>query len=309
MLQQTRTETVGPYYHAFLTAFPTVQALSDASEQALFKQWEGLGYYSRARNLQKAARVICRELGGAFPNTVEGLRALPGIGPYTAGAVSSIAFHLPEPAVDGNQARALARLFEIDSPLGKPETVRALDAAARLLLDESRPGDFNQALMGLGAMICKPVPHCDACPARAYCAAHGSGRERELPVKMPKAAKKTLPVAVALVYREGRILVRQRPNRGLLASLWEFPTFPEARTEAEAREALWEIGLVAAPGKAGTRGEHVFTHLIWKMTGYRFDKTDGTPEAGVFADAKTLSALPMPTALKIYREEVLKTLR
>ncbi len=307
MLQQTRAETVIPYYRAFLEAFPDADALGDADESAVLKKWEGLGYYSRARNLQKAARVVSRELGGQFPMDVKGLKELPGIGEYTAGAIASIAFNLPESAIDGNQVRVLSRLFLIDTLTTRPETKNRLREMALLLIDRERPGDFNQALMGLGALVCVPrAPLCASCPAAEYCAARRAGVERQLPVLPARTEKKTERRAVALVFSEDRVLVRRRADRGLLAGLYEFPNFLDAHRDAEVREALLELGVRAHGHRAGEQVTHVFTHLIWEMKAHLY-RSDGAQVPGHFyVNKEELAKLPMPSAMAKYREAALK---
>ena len=310
MLQQTRAETVIPYYLRFLEAFPTPRALADAQTEHVLKLWEGLGYYSRARNLQKAARLLCEALGGVFPTSAAGLRKLPGVGEYTAGAIASIAFSQPEPAIDGNQIRVLSRLFDLRGLISKPETKKALAEAARLLIDRARPGDFNQALMGLGALLCVPrKPDCARCPVRDFCAARASGVEKSLPTLPEKTDKRIQVRAVALVYRARTVYVRKRPDEGLLASLWEFPNFENARTDADALAALEELSLRAAPMGEVCRHKHVFTHLIWQMTGFAYRAIDDcTPREGRFVTKEELEALPMPTALAPFRAAAAKQL-
>lgn len=309
MLQQTRAETVKGYYAAFLREFPTVEALAAADEERVLKRWEGLGYYARARNLQRAARLVAARPDG-FPRTVKEIRALPGIGEYTAGAIASIAFGLPEPAIDGNQVRALARLFGIRSCVTRPEVKRELQAVARSILPSDRPGDFNQALMGLGAMICVPAaPDCAACPVRAFCDAFARGDAGDLPVLPEKAAKRTERRSVVMVLKEGKVFARRRPENGLLGGLWEFPNFENAKTDAEIRACLREIGIEAARGKRSIEAEHVFTHLIWRMNGYFYRAVACAPELeGRFVDAAALRELPFPTALQPFRQAALEAL-
>lgn len=304
MLQQTRAETVIAYYRAFLERFPTVEALAAAEPVEVLKQWEGLGYYSRARNLHAAAKAVAAR--GGFPADVKELRALPGVGEYTAGAIASIAFGLPEPAIDGNQVRVLSRAFGIRTLTTAPETRRALRQAALSALPPERPGDFNQAMMGLGALVCTPRPDCAHCPVAPFCDAYRAGDAASLPVLPPKAEKRVEQRAVALVYRGRTVLIRRRPDEGLLAGLYEFPGFPGARTEAEVREALREIGVEAGALRPAGGARHVFTHRIWQMTGWACD-ADGAAE-GHFASADELRALPFPTALRAFRAKALEAL-
>ncbi len=303
MLQQTRTETVKRYYAAFLRAFPTVFDLADAEPEKVLKLWEGMGYYSRARSLHAAAKLVAREMNGVFPKTAEALRTLPGVGAYAAGAIASIAYGERVPALDGNQARVLARVFHITSEIRTPQ---ALYEQAMLLMPHEQTGEYNQALMGLGALVCTPNPSCDDCPVRAFCDAYAFGNPRALPVKPEKKARTIETRAVALVLHDGRVFVRRRPPRGLLAGLWEFPGFPNARTPQDVRACLDEIGLSARFVKILPRATHVFSHLEWHMTGYLFEAT--APADG-FVSPEALAALPMPTALAAYRREAQALLR
>ncbi|MEK7731696.1 MAG: A/G-specific adenine glycosylase, partial [Planctomycetota bacterium] len=226
MLQQTRVETVRAQYERFLRRFPTIGRLARADHEDVLKHWEGLGYYRRILHLHRAARMVC-ENGGVIPDNAEALRALPGVGEYTAAAIASIAFNRPEAAVDGNVARVLSRLFgvtqDVRSPVGKSR-IRDL---ARSLLSQQRPGDFNQAWMDLGSLVCTPkAPRCDACPLRAHCLAAENGDPEFYPVR--EAARnripKTVSLVVAIFVREGKMLVRRRERGGLWSGLWEFPT-------------------------------------------------------------------------------------
>ncbi len=304
MLQQTRAETVIRYYLAFLDRFPTVEALAEADPVEVLKLWEGLGYYSRARNLMKAARQAASV--GGFPRDAASLKKLPGVGEYTAGAISSIAFDQPEPAIDGNQIRVLSRAFGIRMNAASPEGKRALRQAALSALPLEHPGDFNQAMMGLGALICTPRPDCAHCPVRLACDAFRAGDAESLPQMPPKADKRLEQRAVALVYRADAVLVRRRPDEGLLPGLYEFPSFPGARTQAEVRSALRELGVEPEGLVPLGSARHVFTHLIWQMTGWTCGATGATE--GAFVGAEALKALPFPTALRFFREQALETL-
>ena len=309
MLQQTRAETVIPYYTRFLAHYPDVTALAAAPEETLLKDWEGLGYYSRARNLQKAARVVAFELEGRFPKSIPGLRALPGVGEYTAGAIASMAFSLPEPAIDGNQARVLSRLFAIEGIMNQPETKKRLREQALRLMDQARPGDFNQALMGLGALICLPRrARCESCPAAELCRALALGLTAELPRLPARAGQRVERRGVALVFFENKVLVRKRPDSGLLAGLWEFPHFLDARSDQALTEALAEMGVRVRAHRAGPGARHVFTHLIWEMRGHIYQALNGEAEGGRYVSARELAALPMATAHKLFREEAMTRL-
>ena len=225
MLQQTRVDTVMPYYERFLDWFPTVADLAQAPEEKLLKAWEGLGYYSRVRNMQKAALQIMEDHGGVFPATYEAISKLKGIGPYTAGAIASIAFALPEPAVDGNVMRVLARLFEVDYDIGVPTNRKIFQAMMEFLIDPDRPGDFNQALMDLGSDIESPInPRPEESPIKEFSAAYQHGTMDRYPIKAPK--KKPVPVyltAFIIKDSQGRYLLEKNEREGLLSGFWHFP--------------------------------------------------------------------------------------
>ena len=225
MLQQTRVDTVIPYYERFLDWFPTVESLADAPEERLLKAWEGLGYYSRVRNMQTAAQQIMSEFEGKFPSTYEGISSLKGIGPYTAGAISSIAFNLPQPAVDGNVMRVLARLFEVNHDIGNPSNRKIFQAMMEVLIDPDRPGDFNQALMDLGSDIEAPVnPRPEESPVKEFSAAYQHGTMDRYPIKAPK--KKPIPIylkALVVQNSQGQFLLEKNESEKLLAGFWHFP--------------------------------------------------------------------------------------
>ena len=225
MLQQTRVDTVIPYYERFLDWFPTVESLANAPEERLLKAWEGLGYYSRVRNMQTAAQQIMSEFEGKFPSTYEGISSLKGIGPYTAGAISSIAFNLPQPAVDGNVMRVLARLFEVNHDIGNPSNRKIFQAMMEVLIDPDRPGDFNQALMDLGSDIEAPVnPRPEESPVKDFSAAYQHGTMNRYPIKAPK--KKPIPIylkALVVQNSQGQFLLEKNESEKLLAGFWHFP--------------------------------------------------------------------------------------
>lgn len=257
MLQQTRVSAVIPYYQRFLRRFPTLDALASASVDEVLAVWSGLGYYGRARRLQEAARIIVRKHGGKFPTAPDAVRELPGVGRYTAGAVLSIAFGQPEPVVDGNVSRVLSRLHGLEGDLRSAKLTRRLWEEAAEFLDPRHPGDFNQALMELGATICVPVrPECPRCPVKLGCVAYASGRQDELPTAQPRAASERVRAAAVVLRRGGRVLLIQRRDKGLLQGLWEFPwvegadalpaSLPDAlrrrhRLDVELEESLGEV--------------------------------------------------------------------
>lgn len=272
MLQQTRVAAVIGYYHRFLEAAPTVQALADLEEDALLKLWQGLGYYNRARNLQKAARAVMTDHAGTFPDTYEGLLTLPGVGEYTAGAVASIAFGRCEAAVDGNVLRVVTRLAADPSDITKPDTKRRIAAALRAIMPVEYPGRFNQALMELGATVCLPngAPQCSRCPLVQQCAANAA-QDFSFPVKPPKKGRKIEERPVWLLFYNGAVALRRRPDRGLLAGLYEYPDTDGSLAHGEA----------AYVGEA----VHIFTHKEWHMKAFAAElSAPGLPEGWQWAD-------------------------
>lgn len=301
MLQQTRTETVGAYYQRFLDRFPDVFSLAEAPEQDVLKCWEGLGYYSRARNLHKAAQAVVSRYQGVFPADAEALRALPGVGDYTAAAVASIAFDLPAPAMDGNLTRVLARFHGVREDVGIPSVKRHLAALARQDMPETRCGDFNQALMDLGATVCTPgTPDCGRCPLRVLCDACRAGDAEDLPVKAAAKPPTEVSLAVALVTCRGRILMTQR-KEALLKGLWVYPLIDGARTPAQVEKGLKALGVRAACGEALGTARHVFTHRVWQMTIFPCQAADAACREGRFVSLSEMNALPLPTAMRAAR--------
>jgi A/G-specific adenine glycosylase len=267
MLQQTQIETVKPYYARFLALFPTVEALAAAALDAVLKAWEGLGYYSRARNLHRCAQAVVREHGGRFPETADALLALPGIGRYTAGAIASIAFGGRAAVLDGNVIRVFSRLLDLADEVTRPAVLARLWAQAEAWLPAARAGDYNQALMDLGRLICTPKrPACAACPLAERCRARAAGTQ---PMRPVKAARKPTPhhqVAAGLIWDDaGRLLIGQRPADGLLGGLWEFPGGKqepgETLAECLARELREELAITVEVGELFTTVEHAFTHF------------------------------------------------
>jgi A/G-specific adenine glycosylase len=266
MLQQTQVATVVPYYERFLERFPTVEALAEASLDEVLKAWEGLGYYARARNLHRAARTLRDRCGGRLPRDPEALRRLPGIGEYIAAAIASIAFGRPVPVVDGNVVRWLSRLVALEDPVDRPPGRRRLKTLAEALLDRERPGDWNQASMELGALVCRPRdPRCGECPAARWCLAHRRGEPTAYPKRSPRRPIPTVEVAVAVIRKEDRVLVTQRPPEGHLGGLWEFPGGRiepgETPEEACRREVAEETGLEVAVRRPLARVRHAYSHF------------------------------------------------
>jgi A/G-specific adenine glycosylase len=267
MLQQTGVSTVIPYFERFVARFPDFVALAAASEAEVLALWSGLGYYARGRNLHKVAQVVVREHGGELPRDEAALRALPGIGPYTAAAIAAIAFDVPALALDGNVARVLARLLAERDPIDRPAVRESLRERGRALVPKRRAGDFAQALMELGALVCVPTasPRCLICPVARWCQARAAGIAGELPVRLPKRAKQVVQLACAAVVRRGRVLLVERPPRTLLAGTWALPAAEvpaRADPAAHAARGLQALGLPVGEAAVRELGSirHVFTH-------------------------------------------------
>lgn len=275
MLQQTRVDTVIPYFNRFIEQFPTIDALAEADEEKVLKAWEGLGYYSRVRNLQSAVREVKEKYGGVVPDNKEEISTLKGVGPYTTGAILSIAYGIPEPAVDGNVMRVLSRILMIWEDIAKPSTRKIFEEAVMELISQENPSYFNQALMELGALVCTPTsPSCLLCPVREHCHAFHEGVELELPVKT-KGKKQRLVhlVAVILKDEDGKTVIHKRPDNGLLANMWEFPNIDINLSYLRERNHLQslfkdEYGLEVELGEMLGTLEHIFSHLKWDIQVY-----------------------------------------
>ncbi|MBQ8537740.1 MAG: A/G-specific adenine glycosylase [Clostridia bacterium] len=299
MLQQTQVNTVRGYYARFMTAFPTLESLANAQEEQVLKLWEGLGYYSRARNLLKGARQVMTLHHGQLPRDEKALRSISGIGPYTAGAILSIAYDLPYPAVDGNVIRVMTRLHGIREDVGIPSVGRAIYQAVLDTMSKERPGDFNQAVMDLGATICVPgTPNCDACPLTGHCDAFGAGDAEMLPIKMKVKAPKVILMGVAIVTCQDKVLVLQRQER-MLGGLYTFVTQPEGNTKTALTKRLKALKVKAAHEKELGQAKHVFTHQIWEMRihHYTAESMAAVPH-GQWVNKEELEKLPFPTAMK-----------
>ena len=309
MLQQTRAETVVSYYERFLARYPTVQDLASAPEEELLKAWEGLGYYSRARSLQKAAKEIVARYGGQLPADLEKLRALPGIGDYTAGAIASIAFGIPAAAVDGNVERVLCRWDAIKDEVGTPAVRRQIAARAQALVPPDRPGAFANAMMEMGATMCTPKnPKCLLCPVREGCMGFAQGIAQELPRKAKKKAQRVENRAVLLVFCDNRVLIVKRQEK-LLGGLFVFPDILEESDPARLCQALEALGIRAAYDEKLGHARHVFTHLIWEMDVHAVvaDEMTQVP-GGQWVSRQELAALPLPTAVKAARQWAMERL-
>ena len=375
MLQQTRVSAALPYYERFLAALPDIPALAACEEEPLHKLWEGLGYYSRVRNLQKAAKIVCEQYGGELPADYEALKALPGIGDYTAGAIASISFGLPVPAVDGNVLRVFSRLYNDPGVITEPKVKKAftqrvmahqppdapgdytagaiasisfglpvpavdgnvLRVFSRLYNDpgvitepkvkkaftqrvmahqpQDAPGDYNQALMELGALVCVPngAPLCGQCPVAAFCRARAAGTAPELPKKAAPKARRLEALTVALIETDSPIgpalLIQQRPEKGLLAGLWQPVLWEDgAKTEAQLRAALTALGFDGAAARVEPlpKAKHIFSHIEWQMTGYAVHVPPQPAPAGtVWASRSQLrSEYTLPGAFKAYKKRL-----
>ena len=273
MLQQTRAETVKPYFHRFLATLPTVEALANADEPTLLKLWEGLGYYSRVRNLQKAAKAVIEHHGRVIPADFEALLTLPGVGRYTAGAVASIAYDIPVPAVDGNVLRVLARLTGDDTDILSPAAKKTAEENLAPHVPTPGAGDFTQSLIELGALICTPgEPRCSDCPLQLLCVANREGKQSELPVRIAKT-KRRIEERTVLVIRLGgsdtpKIALRKRPPEGLLGGLYELPCLDGHAAADEVRAHLTDLGLTVTVITPLPTAKHLFSHIEWRMIGY-----------------------------------------
>ncbi len=297
MLQQTRVETVKPYFDRFMQQLPDLQSLAAVSEERLLKLWEGLGYYNRARNLQKAARILVEQHGGVFPSEYDALLALPGIGAYTAGAICSICFGRPTPAVDGNVCRVFARIAEDASDDKK--RIFAILQSVYLELHASQRGDFTQSLMELGATVCTPgIPRCDACPLRLLCKAYYHQTQTQFPVKPIKKPRKHECRTVLVLCCGDEVAIRKRPPTGLLPGLWEFPNVSDALTREQIQDTLTSWGICDAVLVGELQHKHIFTHVEWQMIGYRVDCSSQSP-AFEWVTRETLSReIALPSAFR-----------
>ncbi len=310
MLQQTRVEAVKPYYRRFLENLPDIKSLANAQEQLLLKLWEGLGYYNRVRNMQKAACQIMEEYGGVMPDAYEKLLTLKGIGNYTAGAIASIAFGEPVPAVDGNVLRVVSR-YEMNTGMINDTKVKAqMEQALKEIIPVDRPGDFNQAMMELGAMICLPngMPHCEDCPLKEVCKAYHYNCVTEYPKKEAKKARSIEEKTVLIVQDADKAALRKRANKGLLAGMYEFPVLEGFCTREQVLEYLMKKGLQPLHIKELQDSKHVFTHKEWHMKGFavRVDELAPKPDKTDIVDwifvepLQTQKEYPIPSAFAAY---------
>ena len=304
MLQQTRVEAVKGFYIRFLEKLPTIAALAVCDDEVLHKLWEGLGYYSRVRNLKKAAIRIMEDHAGVFPGEYEQVRTLPGIGDYTAGAICSICFDQPTPAVDGNVLRVISRITEDPTPIDLPAQKTAVrDALEKVYPAEA--GEFTQALMELGATLCGPnwEPRCGECPCREFCGGALHGTARQFPVKLPKKDKRVEERTVFIFSCDGRYALQKRPDRGLLAGLWQFPNMPGELDAPEAVKAAEEMGLRPREICKKICRKHIFTHIRWEMTGIYMEVAEPAGPFSWMTAEQIRQEAALPTAFRQFWEE------
>ncbi|RKD21023.1 A/G-specific adenine glycosylase [Ammoniphilus oxalaticus] len=295
MLQQTRVDTVIPYFERFVERFPTLDALAAAEEEDVLKMWEGLGYYSRARNLHTGVKEVQATYGGHVPNDPTEIIKIKGIGPYTAGAILSIAYDQPEPAVDGNVMRVLSRLLNIKEDIQKVRTRRQFEEIIREMIAAHNPSYFNQALMELGALICSPrSPSCQQCPVSSHCEAKRLEIQEELPVKGKAKPPRPVDLSVAFIKYNEQILIRQRPDQGLLASLWELPN--AEGNQHDLQHHLKQQGLRVLSLMPILEQQHIFSHLIWNMVIFYVEVEQMEEQAGHWVDWGQLDDYTFPAS-------------
>lgn len=316
MLQQTRVEAVKPYYDRFLRELPDVKALAEVPEDRLLKLWEGLGYYSRARNLKEAAIQIMERYGGKFPETYEEILSLKGIGSYTAGAIASFVYHIPKAAVDGNVLRVVTRILAYSGDIMKASVKKEIERLVEDVIPADCPGDFNQSLIELGAVICLPngEPRCGECPVRQFCLARSRGEQMAYPVRTKAKARRKEDRTVFIFRDENKVAIRKRPARGLLAGLYEFPNVEGHLTQDEAILYGKSLGLVPVRVKRLADAKHIFSHVEWNMIGYEIlvdeleremKQPPGDPQKGemIFAGREEIEEkYPVPSAFAVYTE-------
>lgn len=314
MLQQTRVEAGREYFLRFVEKLPTVSHLANVGDEALMKLWEGLGYYNRARNLKKAAGIVVEQYGGELPASYEELMKLPGIGSYTAGAIASIAFHIKVPAVDGNVLRVISRIMAQTDDISLPAVKKKMEEDLTAIMPEDFPGDFNQALMELGATVCLPngAPKCGECPVNGLCRALAENRVNEIPVKKKKKERRLEEKTVfILIDQRGCMALQKRPDSGLLAGMWELPSLEGSLSKEQACAALERQGIVLTGNGLTEAGhaKHIFSHVEWHMTGYKgqiaaeFSAAGTEAVAGASAGTHTEAGAPAGEASLLLRED------
>jgi len=322
MLQQTRVEAVRVYFERFITALPTIKDLAECEEEKLLKLWEGLGYYNRVRNLQKAARIIIDDFGGNMPKDYQALLKLPGIGSYTAGAIASISFQIPEPAVDGNVLRVMKRVAGSFDDITKASVKKQMEEDLRKIIPKNRPGDFNQSIMDLGATVCIPngKPLCDKCPIMHLCKAFHNGTQMLIPVKPQKKARKIEDKTILLLEWNDRYAIGKRENKGLLAGLWELPSIEGKLSTTALEELLHNDGYGDFSILPLGEGKHIFSHIEWHMVGYHIkllERNNGSAadylqESGILSNKSYIWAskekidqeYTLPSAFDLYKKYI-----
>ena len=305
MLQQTRVEAVKGYYTRFLTALPTIADLANCDDDVLHKLWEGLGYYSRVRNLKKAAQQIVSQYGGIFPGEYEKILALPGIGEYTAGAICSICFDLPTPAVDGNVLRVISRITDDATPIDLPAQKKAVNLVLAQIYPENA-GDFTQALMELGATVCGPnrKPDCENCPCRDFCLGHLRGTAESLPVKAPKKQRREENLTVFILSCDGKYALEKRPDTGLLAGLWQFPNIPGHFDTQKSLKKAEALGIPVKDILRQTDKKHIFTHIQWNMRGIYIEVSKAAGDYVWLTPEQIEKESALPTAFRQFWEDI-----
>ena len=311
MLQQTRIEAAKDYFVRFTEELPDIQSLANVPQERLLKLWEGLGYYNRAKNLQKTAKILVEEYGAELPADYEKLLALPGIGPYTAGAIASIAYDIKVPAVDGNVLRVMMRYQASLEDITKMPVRRRVESELTEVMPE-RPGDFNQAIMELGEVVCIPngTPLCDRCPLAATCEAKQKGEPEQYPRKIEKKPRKIEKKTILIYEKDGMFGIAKRENKGLLAGLYEFPSIAGHFNKKELEEKLAEDGIIVKKMQSLGAGKHIFSHIEWHMKGYLIELSPaGKQPELIFASLEEVEdTYSLPTAFRVYREKMKKIL-
>lgn len=304
MLQQTRVEAVKGYYARFLDALPTVSALAECDDELLHKLWEGLGYYSRVRNLKKAAQQIMTHYNGQFPTAYTDILALPGIGEYTAGAICSIAFDQPTPAVDGNVLRVISRITDDPTPIDLPAYKKAVQQKLSVIYPK-QAGDFTQALMELGATVCGPnrQPDCENCPCKDFCLGCQNKTANNLPIKSPKKQRKIEKYTVFILSCDGKIALEKRPNKGLLAGLWQLPNISGKLNTQAALNQVEEFGLKPVEIMMQVERKHVFTHIEWDMCGVYMNVSACGGDFAWLSEEEIRAQAALPTAFRLFLPE------
>ena len=301
MLQQTRVEAVKPYYDRFLAALPDLPALANVDPDVLYKLWQGLGYYSRARNMKRAAQICLEKYHGALPPSFDDLRALPGVGSYTAAAIASFAFGVPVPAVDGNVRRLVSRFLALDLPVGTPASDRVITDFLRSVIPNESPADFNQATIELGATVCGPdrSPRCGGCPLLTSCQAFARNLTDSLPVRLPKPARRVEQRTPLILLFNHSTALEKRPDRGLLSGLWQFPALEGFADEHSVRSFLLSHGCSVSSITPLPPASHVFTHITWEMRAFLVCLS--SPGSFTFYSPEQRRSLAMPSAFKAYQ--------